>query len=138
MPDVNLLAVLAAAAVTFFIGGAWYSPLLFVKPWALANGYTEERLAAMKETSAPVKAMAISFVVWLVMAYCFAVLLSWTGLPGWLGGVKLGLLLWVGFAAAVTLVGNLFSDRKFLAFVIDAGYELVYLMVMGVILGAWR
>lgn len=138
MPEVNLLAVLVSAVLTFVIGGAWYSPLLFVKPWAIANGYTEERLAAMKEHRAPVKAMAVSFVTWLVMAYCFAVLLSWTGLQGWAGGIKLGLLLWVGFAASVLLVGNVFSDRKFIAFVIDAGYALVYLILMGAVIGAWR
>jgi hypothetical protein len=28
--------------------------------------------------------------------------------------------------------------RKFAVFLIDAGYELVYLAVMGAILGAWR
>ena len=138
MPEVNLLAVLVSAVATFVIGGAWYSPLLFVKPWAEANGYTQERMAAIKDAGMPVKPMAVSFVTWLVMAYCFAVLLSWTGLQGWLGGVKLGLLLWVGFVAAATLVSNMFSDRKLIAFVIDAGYELVYLVLMGAVLGAWR
>jgi hypothetical protein len=138
MPEVNLLAVLVAAVATFVIGGAWYSPLLFVKPWMAANNYTPERMEAMKHDSSPAKAMAVSFVTWLVMATCFAVLLSWTGLQGWQGGIKLGLLLWVGFAAAVLLVGNMFSDRKFMAFVIDAGYALVYLVLMGAVLGTWR
>jgi hypothetical protein len=136
--EINWLAVLVSAAVTFFVGGAWYSPLLFAKPWMAANNYTPERMEAMKQASSPAKAMAVSFVVWLVMAACFAVLLSWTGLAGWQGGLKLALLLWVGFAAAVTLVGTMFSDRRITAFVVDAGYQLVYLLIMGVILGTWR
>lgn len=86
----------------------------------------------------PVQAMAVSFVAWLVVAYCFSVLIGWTGVQGWLGGVKLGLLLWVGFSASVTLVGTMFSDRKIAAFVIDAGYQLVFLALMGAILGSWR
>jgi len=30
MPEVNLLAVAVAAIIAFAIGGAWYSPALFV------------------------------------------------------------------------------------------------------------
>ncbi len=138
MPEINLLAVLVAAVATFLIGGAWYSPLLFVKPWAEANGFSPERLEAMKQASTPVKAMAVSFVTWVVVASCFSVLIGWTGIQGWFGGMKLGLLLWLGFSASVTLVGTMFSDRKITAFVVDAGYQLVFLALMGAILGAWR
>jgi hypothetical protein len=31
--DINWLAVLAAAAASFLLGGLWYSPILFAKPW---------------------------------------------------------------------------------------------------------
>ena len=38
MPDVNWLAVLAAAISAFLLGGLWYSPALFQKTWQRAAG----------------------------------------------------------------------------------------------------
>ena len=37
MPDVNILAVLVAAASSFLIGGLWYSPKLFGEIWNRAQ-----------------------------------------------------------------------------------------------------
>ncbi len=42
--DINYLAVIAAALSTFLIGGLWYSPFMFHKAWAAANGLTEADL----------------------------------------------------------------------------------------------
>jgi hypothetical protein len=39
--DVNVWAVLAATASSFVLGGLWYSPLLFGRPWNRANGSPE-------------------------------------------------------------------------------------------------
>jgi len=36
--DINYMAVLLAAFSAFALGGVWYSPLLFQKPWMKANG----------------------------------------------------------------------------------------------------
>jgi hypothetical protein len=33
---------------------------------------------------------------------------------------------------------NLYSDKPAAAFLIDAGYQLVYMTVMGAILGGWQ
>ena len=33
LPALNYLAVLVAGIVIFMIGGLWYSPVLFAKPW---------------------------------------------------------------------------------------------------------
>ena len=43
-----------------------------------------------------------------------------------------------GFAATIGLTANMFSEKKLAAWLIDAGYQIVYLMVMGAILVAWR
>jgi hypothetical protein len=34
-------------------------------------------------------------------------------------------------------MANLYSDKPIATFLIDAGYQLVYLVVMGAILGRW-
>lgn len=38
----NLLVLAVAALIPLIVGSAWYSPLLFAKPWMAATGMTEE------------------------------------------------------------------------------------------------
>ena len=47
MPEVNWLAVVAAAVVSFFIGGLWYSPVMFLKAWQRGAGVTDAQLHTM-------------------------------------------------------------------------------------------
>lgn len=133
---INFLAVIVSAIVTFGLGALWYSPFLFGKQWVEFNGVTPDKVAAMRK-NAP-QLYAISFVGYLVMAVMFAVLLRMTHIEHLLGGAKLGFLLWIGFVATVGLTASLYAGRNLKAYALDAGYQLVYLAVMGVILMAWR
>lgn len=133
---VNYLAVLVAAVAAFALGALWYSPLLFAKRWVAAHGYSPEKVAEMQK-DAP-RAYGVSFVCFLVLSFCLAILVGRIGVQTALGGVKLGGLCWLGFAATLGLTANVYSDKKIETFVIDAGYQLVYLLLMGVILSVWR
>jgi len=73
-----------------------------------------------------------------VMAHVLAALVHLTGAEGWLYGIHLGFLVWLGFAFTIGLTAQVYSQRKMATFVIDAGYQLVYLVVMGAILAAWQ
>src|SRR5438034_3999501 len=46
---------------------------------------------------------------------------------------SLGFLSWLGFAATVGLTANMFSEKPIAAWVLDAGYQLSYLVLMGVL-----
>lgn len=133
---INILAVILAAVITFAIGALWYSPMLFGKHWVAFNGYTPEKIEALRKGAG--RAYGISFVCYLVMAAVFAVLLRITHITALVAGMKLGFLLWVGFVATVGLTANLYSDKSIKAYLLDAGYQLVFLVVMGFILTAWR
>lgn len=138
MPQVhiNYLAVVVAAALSFAIGGLWYSPLLFAKQWIKANGYSEEKVNEMQKGAA--KAYAISILCHLLIALAIAVLVGYLHLSRCVQGLKLGALLWVGLALPLGLMANAFSDRRITAFGIDAGYQLVYLLIMGSLLTVWQ
>jgi hypothetical protein len=69
---INYLAVFAAAASTFLIGGLWYSPLLFQRAWMRANNLTENDL----RTGGQAKIFGLAFVFALVMALNLAMLLN--------------------------------------------------------------
>ena len=133
---INLLAVLVAAVATFVLGGLWYSPLLFGKVWVRAHGYTPEKMEAMRAGVG--RSYAVSFLCYLVMATVMALLIGATDTVTALGGVRLGAVCWLGFAATIGLTANLFSDKPLATYLLDAGYQLVYLSVMGAILASWR
>lgn len=137
MPHVhiNYFAVVVAAVAAFALGGIWYSPLLFAKQWVKAHGYTEERVKEMQQSAG--KAYAVSAACQLLIALALAVLAGYLHLDHLGRGLKLGLLVWVGFALPLGLMANVFSDKRITVFYIDAGYQLVYLLVMSGIIGSW-
>jgi len=133
---VNFLAVVVAAIVAFLLGALWYSPLLFAKQWAALHGYTPEKLKAMQAQSK--RAYTVSFVCQLVIAFAMALLITITHIVALFAGIKLALVCWVGFAASTGLMAQVYSDKPFKAFLLDAGYQLVYFLAMGLILVAWH
>ncbi|RPI66461.1 MAG: DUF1761 family protein [Ignavibacteriales bacterium] len=42
--EINYLAVFVSAVIIFLLGGLWYSPVLFAKPWMSVINKTEEEL----------------------------------------------------------------------------------------------
>ncbi|WP_322409955.1 DUF1761 domain-containing protein [Microbacterium invictum] len=123
----NPLAIAAAAASTFLLGGLWYS-LLFAKPWQRAAAVTDEQLA----TGAP-RVFIGSALFALVMA---------TSLAAFIGGAGLAFGAFAGFAAGLTFVAAafgvnyLFERRSATLWAINAGYNTVAFTLMGIIIGA--
>jgi hypothetical protein len=126
--------ILAAALAAWLIGALWYSPLLFAKAWVRAHGYSPEKLAAMKATAG--RAYAGSFLAFVLIAYVLHIFLSRLGADSWQKGAGWGFHAWLGFALPIGFTANLYSDKPRLTFVIDVGYQMVYLTAMGAILGA--
>lgn len=136
MQSHNWLAIIVAAVVAFLIGGLWYSPLLFARQWMAAHAHSPEDVARMK-ADAP-RAYGISFVAFLVMAFILQMVLNHVDAHTWLSGALWAAHLWLGFAVTIGLMANVYSGKKLSVFLIDAGYQLVYFLVMGAILGAWH
>ncbi len=137
MTHVNALAVLVAAVLTMVLGAVWYSPVLFAKQWMAAQGHTPEALEQMKRKGM-IRAYAVSFLCYLVTAYVVALFTAYMQAMSFAQGLWLGFLVWLGFAATIGLTGNMFSQKPIAAWVIDAGYQLAYLLIMAVALTLWR
>jgi hypothetical protein len=132
MEGLNIWAVLVAALSTFLIGGLWYSPAVFGKSWMRENGFTEESLKGGNM----VKIFGLTFVLALVAAINLAMFL------GTENRASMGAL-WgfaAGFGWVATFIGThyLFERKSFTLFLINAGYSVVTLTLMGVILAAWK
>ena len=135
----NLVAIMVSAIVTFMLGGLWYSPVLFAKPWMLAHGYDpndKEKIAAMKKNAGPMYGAA--FVASLLAAIVLARIFSSLGVHDAMRGVKIAVAVWLGFVATVQMTATLFGGKKIQLFFIDSGYQLVCYVVMGAILSVWH
>ena len=129
MPEVNLWAVLACAASSLVLGGIWYSPMLFAKPWQQAAGLSDEQAASGN--------MAVvfggAFVLSLIAAAVFAMFLGTEmGLgPSIAAGASAGLC-WV---AASFGINYLFERRPLRLWLINGGYHTLQFTLFGLILG---
>lgn len=134
--SVNHLAVLLAALSTMAVGSLWYSPAGFYKQWVkLARVKTDPNVTATK--------MAFTygsvFVASLVMAYA----LAYVAFLGnqffknefWQDAVMTAVWLWLGFVASRFFVHDTFENRIGKLTVLNSGYELVTLLIMGLIIG---
>jgi hypothetical protein len=131
MLELNWLAVVAAAASAFLLGGLWYSKAMFLKPWQCGAGLTDEQL----QQGHPGKIFGGAFLLSLVAAAVFALFL----------GPKpaLGFALGAGFSAGLCWVAasfgiNYLFERKSLGlFLVNGGYHTLQFTLYGLVLGLW-
>ena len=135
--EVNFLAVLVATMASFVVGWAWYSPLLFVKPWMKLRGQDWEKATA-DGMKMPYGIMAVEFVTTLIMAYFIAQFAAWVGAVTLLGGLVLGFWIWLGFFATTMLGPVLWEKVPLKLYAISAGRWLVSILAMAAILGVWQ
>ena len=132
LSQINYLAVVVAAIISFVIGGVWYSPIMFAKAWMKENGFEEEDL----KNANMGKIFGSSFILALIISFNLAAFI------GPQGDLTFGLF--AGFAAGFGWVAMsigtmyLFERRSFKLFLINAGYQIVTYTIMGGILGVWK
>ena len=136
---VNLYAVLVCAVATMVVGFLWYSPALFAHPWMVLMGYDpndKAKIAEMQKSAGP--SYAMSMVASLLTAFVLGKIISVAGAVTAIDGVKIGMVVWLGFVTTVQFTNALFSRQRNKLYLINTGYQLVCYLVMGAILGAWR
>jgi hypothetical protein len=142
MPHVNYLSVLVTGVVIFVLGGVWYSPLLFAKPWTRLMGKSEEEMKAYMASPKAKREMplmyATAFVTALVIAWVMAIVVNHFPPQSLLRGAEVGTLCWLGFTATTSYATALFSMQPKALWAINAGYNLVSFVLAGAILGVWR
>jgi hypothetical protein len=128
----NWLAILVATIAGFMLGGLWYGPL-FGKAWLRAIGKREEDLG-----SAAIP-LTLSFFTAFVTALLMALLINAIGgIKTVVDGALLGLYVGVGFIAAAMASDYAFCRWPKRLFLIQAGYRVIYSIIMGAILAVWR
>jgi hypothetical protein len=133
--QVNLLAVLVCTLISFFLGAAWYSPLLFAKKWVSLLGKTQQDL---KQGSNPIMyftALVTGAVTCLAMEY----VVNYAGASTLSSGAEIGLMCWFGFTGATSYNNQVnFVQKPAALWAIDSGYNLASFVITGAILAAWK
>jgi hypothetical protein len=107
----------------------WWSPALFLHRWLKLTQQTPE---AVRSTmlGGTVFALAGS----LVMAIVFDSVLVRIGIETIPCGALAGLAIWLGFVMPPMLSSVVYEKKSFELFLINSGFQLVALIVMGAIL----
>ena len=132
MADVNIWAVLVAAASSFMLGGFWYSNAFLGGLWNREAGRGDKPA----EGHHPARVFGVSFLFSLIAAYAFAV---WLGPnPVLQTAVLRGLVAGACFVAACFGINYQFASRSTLMWAIDGGYHTVQFVIFGLVLGLWH
>ena len=130
--QLNLLAIVVAALSSFLLGGLWYSQVMFEKVWMKETGVSKESA----KNSNMVKTFSLAFLASLVISFNLSMFL---GAESTLGtGVFYGFLAGFGWVAMSFGINDLFEQRSFKLFSINASYHTVAFTIMGAIVGFWH
>ncbi len=130
---INYWALLVAALLRIVVGGLWYSPFAFAPAWRDLVGLDEARMKA----GLP-KAIVIDVIGSLVMAFVLVHAVVYAGAAGVGQGAAVVFFNWLGFIAVILLGVTIYEQRPLKLFFINAGFNLIALVLMGALLAVWR
>ena len=129
----NWAAFAVAIVANFALGALWYSPLLFVRQWQAETGLSNQDMGKRMPLAIPGQTIGS-----VVTAFVLLHLIIYAGASSALSGAGVGAACWLAFTAMPSLGYVLYGSRKPRLVLIDNGYHLVGLLIMGAILGGWK
>lgn len=129
--NVNIWTILACTLINVALGMVWYSPNVLGTLWAEEHGFnlTSLRPNFWNYLGAILVAFVFNFVL-NMMFHAF-------GIMGMANGITFGFFIWLGFIATTHFSGVLWAKKPFIVYFIDAGFQLLNLIVIGAIMGLW-
>lgn len=139
LTHLNYLAVIVATLAYFALGAIWFSPMLFSKPWMAGHGITmpegDEAKARMRKEMP--KMMLVTLILCFIGTLGMGYLETAACTFNWMGGAKIGIVAG-GFILIAMALSHMYTKKSFKLTLIDAGYHIVGLIIVGVILAVWR
>lgn len=129
--EFSVIAVLAASAAAMFLGGLWYSPLLFEKRWRQLVNTADT--PDNREPGNPVVVYGGAFALILLSAGVFHAFLGPN--PDFAFASGVGIAAGVAWAAGSLWISYLFEGRARGLYFINGGYHITQYTVYGVVFG---
>jgi Protein of unknown function (DUF1761) len=131
--QINFLALLVAAIANYVIATVWYA-VLFSGLWKKLTGIPDMKPTPIKMALAFIGSLVLS--LGLVHAIVFGN--AYLKMSGVSGGLMGGFFSWFGFIAPITFTNVIYEKRPWKLWLLDNGFWLVSLLVMGTILSVWQ
>jgi hypothetical protein len=128
MIDPTIGAIVASGFAAVLLGMLWYHPKVFGGTWARLSSLTPEMQEKGKRRM-PIMGF-LAFLAAMLVAYVMTYVSAAWGFYNWIGGLQLGLWIWLGFVAPTMLGMVLFEQKPFRLYLINVFYWLVALLVM--------
>jgi hypothetical protein len=129
---INWLAVIVAALSAFMVGGLWYSNILFGKVWMYDSCLDIETVRRGNKG----RIFGFTALFSFIMAANLAMFLNdpktdlqWGTTAGLLAGI---------WAFSAIAIHSLFELKSWRYILVNGGYSVISLTIMGAILGFWR
>ena len=135
----NLLAVFACGVASIITGSVWYGPL-FGKKWMEICKVSAEDLAKRAEMQkAALPLYLVQFILSLFQAFILAYLIN---AHSTFSSLHLSILIWAAFimptVAGSSMWNNDTKNIKWTKFLIQASYQLLNMVVFGLIIAYWQ
>lgn len=127
----NPVAIVIGTIGYMILGFVWYTA--FSAVWTDAMGWSEDEMAQEGSSIG----YLITTVASLVAVISLALLLNWTDASTWQDGLAVGILVGIGFVATTAVQAVPFEGRAWSVYAINAGYNIVALAGIGVLLALW-
>lgn len=127
----HILAILGCMVAYMVIGTIWYGPL-FSKTWAHMTGMDSVSKNDLKKAMGP--AMATSLVTAFVQATVLGRGMQILDMSSWVYPLVIATILWLPFTALPMAQNYAYTQKPYKLLFIDAGYMLVSMWVMSLIL----
>lgn len=135
--QISVLPFIVITLVNFFLSWIWYSPVLFMRPWAKALGMDTKREMSEEEKKAMPFLFLNGLIASMLLSYGLQVVVHSMGAVDFVGGLIVGVVVWVTFAVTHSL-NTLWEGRKPIVLLINNGLFLVTYAVFGGIVAVWR
>lgn len=157
----NFYAILVSALVTLLVGFVWYNPKVFGTIWMNETGMTEEKA----KQSNMLKVFGLTIFYSLMLSFIMpALVIHQMGALGMVGGDPTiakpsyaaflvdygeafrtykhgalhGFMSGLFIALPITAINGLFEQKSWRYILINAGYWIVSMMIMGAIICGWK
>ena len=136
IPEINYWAVLLSTVAAIVIGSIWYMPRVFGDRWKKWGDVVDPQTSAQALIPIIVS-IALSFLLAWVLAGSVAIAWHFYGGSYFSSALITALTLWAGFTAGRIITHEVFMGRPSQLTILNISYELVLVVVMSVVIGAW-
>ena len=128
--DLNWWAVIVAALAYWVLGAVWYNDAVFGKQWREATGVDMSKPTAQQIVG--------NLVLWFIAALALGLIVNMIEADGFGDGIVLGLVVSFSFIGTNRINEWLYTGHPNKALMrVNAPYNLLGFMIMGVILATW-